>query len=31
MIKTAVPANRACGLYDLPEEYKEKFGILFSD
>jgi len=26
MIDKAVPANRVCGLYNLPEEYKEKFG-----
>jgi sulfur dioxygenase len=26
MIDKAVPANRVCGLYNLPDEYNEKFG-----
>jgi len=26
MLDKAVPANKVCGLYNLPEEYIEKYG-----
>lgn len=26
MLDKAVPANKVCGLYNLPEEYDEKYG-----